>query len=217
MQLFIDLDGTLLDISEKYYRLYADCVRLLGGTPIPKNRYWSLKRAKQPPSRILAASSLPETKKQDYTSLFAKDIESPRYTSFDRLYTFAIPALEELKKRHELYLVCGRKDHDAGMRQIAQFGLGKFFLGIVVGRGDQNGEQFKRETIKRLCDPNNHFATIGDTEDDINCATGLSGITVGVLSGLRNKKTLTTLSHPAYVIADIRGLQALLDNIAKHE
>jgi len=215
MQLFFDLDGTLLDISEKYYRLYADCVRALGGKPIPKNSYWRLKRAKQATSRILTMSSLSGALVPDYISRFADGIESEQYTSFDRLFSFAIPTLSVLKQHHELYLVCGRKNPDAAMKCIRDAGLEKYFFKVVAGRESEEGIVFKRRVIAKLIKSDNLWATVGDTEDDINCVSGLSGLTVGVLSGLRNIKMLKTLSYPSYIIPDIRDLPTLLDKIGK--
>ena len=216
MQLFMDLDGTLFDISEKYYRLYVDCVCSLCGTPMSKKKYWTLKCAKQPTSRILTMSSLSSTLVPDYISRFADSIESEQYTSFDLLFSFAIPTLRLLQQHHELYLVCGRKDPDAAMKCIGNAGLKKYFSKIVAGRKSEEGIVFKRRVIIELIKSDNLWATVGDTEDDINCVSKLSGISVGVLSGLRNKQMLATLSHPSYIIPDIRDLPTLLDKVTKH-
>ena len=40
--IFIDFDGTLVDIAPRHYRVYKGCVEKMGGTPLDRKRYWEL-------------------------------------------------------------------------------------------------------------------------------------------------------------------------------
>ncbi len=57
MKLFFDLDGTLIDISEKYYRVYNDILTEAGFSTIGKKEYWDAKRHKVPEDQILAMTN----------------------------------------------------------------------------------------------------------------------------------------------------------------
>ena len=60
MKYFFDLDGTILDISKRYYFIYYDIIKKFGGVPLPKCVYWDYKRNKTPDDVILKRSNIPQ-------------------------------------------------------------------------------------------------------------------------------------------------------------
>ena len=43
-----DLDGTLIDISDKYYWTHKECSEKCGLVPLDQSTYWPLKRLRIP-------------------------------------------------------------------------------------------------------------------------------------------------------------------------
>ena len=54
--IFFDLDGPILDVSEKYYKVYADILSQKGFRVLSKTEYWDAKRNKIPEYDILLKS-----------------------------------------------------------------------------------------------------------------------------------------------------------------
>ena len=55
--IFIDLDGPILDVSDRYYYSYANSLKEIGGRILDKDEYWNLKRTKVPDYDILGKTS----------------------------------------------------------------------------------------------------------------------------------------------------------------
>jgi phosphoglycolate phosphatase-like HAD superfamily hydrolase len=73
-----------------------------------------------------------------------------------------------------------------------------------------NGRVDKRIAIRpHLTGRKEQFVIVGDTEDEIKAARKLGGISIAVLSGVRNKKLLSSY-EPAYIIKDIRQVMSII-------
>ena len=190
-----DLDGTLIDIRRKYYAAYKECAR---GTPIPQSTYWRLKRAKKlPPS----------------DAHFINTIESEKYLSLDTLFPFTESCLKRLvKQRYILHLVSARRNATAGRKEVTRLGIAKFFTTIDIGHNGHDVVATKTAFINKQLLKGTDLALIGDTEDDINAARELGGVSVAVTSGIRNKTYLARFS-PDVIVPSINGL---LDFAKKH-
>ena len=198
MQIFFDLDGTLVDISQKYYRVYADITIFFGGVPMPIGTYWRMKRAHTSVSQIAAKSLLPSHVSTRFIQECIRRIELHHYTSLDTLFPYTIATLKTLAlHHHELHLISARKNSKHAHAQVERLGLVPVFISLAFGDTQQ--------AIKPLIHPHTPFMIIGDTEEEIEIAKNLGGISVAVLSGIRNKKILS-LYNPTYIATDIRGV-----------
>ena len=77
--LFLDLDGTLLDVTRRHYATYVDVLESaeMRGVPIPPKEYWVLRREGKPPEELLKRSRLFPTKFKPFVERFEERLESP--------------------------------------------------------------------------------------------------------------------------------------------
>lgn len=198
MLIFFDLDGPILDVSEKYYRVYADILSLHGFNHLPKSEYWTAKRQKISDSEILArteASSLIE----EYQLKRKRIIESDKYLKYDIVQKNAVQVLKKLSTKTPLVLVTLRSFHNQLSKELLNFGLTEYFHAILT-----SGEDIKpRWKIKynlindylrknKLIDHLDNIM-IGDTETDILAGKHLGMKTIGVSFGIRNRNLLLSL------------------------
>lgn len=217
MQLLFDFDGTLNDITDKYYHCYVDCITEIGGTPLDTSAYSQLKRCKAPNATVLKKSGVDSDKAPIYSSLFQSRIELPKYLAYDHAFDFAAPVLSSLASQgYELSICSARNNTELGMEQLSKFGLVPFFTRIDIARHDPDVRKSKCMAIRRSIKTDTIWYGIGDTEDDINSVSDTHGVPIAVLSGLRDASTISALAHPAHVIEDIRSLPKLLDFAAQH-
>jgi phosphoglycolate phosphatase-like HAD superfamily hydrolase len=215
--LFFDLDGTLIDIRERYYRVYADCLKHFGGSPITGLDYWTLKREDTPEEEILSITGnkdvFPEYRLERRVRLEAKE-----YLEFDSIWPNINFCLQNLKVRYNLELVTIRKNHINLEWQLKRFGLNTYFSHIISSQTVQNNQ--KRGTLKMQMIVNElgngPFSGwfIGDTEIDIIAGKSLNLGTCVVSFGMRSENYLSTL-EPDIQLNSIRDFEKWLKHISK--
>lgn len=211
MEIFFDLDGTLIDISERYYQLYSEIVKKLGGRPLKKSYYWHLKRSCTHNEKILLKSNLANSKISLFDLEFLKNIELPKYLSYDKVFPYTKKILNLLVKKHNLYLVSYRRNTENANKQLTELGLIEKFRGIRIGRLDNDGCVTKVRYIHELARGGKKLV-VGDTDDEILAAQQVEAISLAVLSGIRNRHYLEQLS-PDYIVQDIRSIPSILNKM----
>jgi phosphoglycolate phosphatase-like HAD superfamily hydrolase len=190
--LYLDLDGTVLDIRERYYRLHCRIAVDCGYGPLPDDTFWARKQ-----SRADLGALLPdwdEPARAEYGRRWLADIELPAYTQFDRLVPEARESLLWLAPKFGLVLVTLRRDGRELRRQLRRLGVGALFSRVVV-RGDHGGMDLTKAQLLRLTvSPDERpCAFVGDSEEDFRAARSLGSPFVAVLTGMRDRTFLTTL------------------------
>jgi phosphoglycolate phosphatase-like HAD superfamily hydrolase len=208
--LYLDFDGTIVDPSERLYRLYSDALRQLGWPPLSKRRYWALTRRRQP-ERAIVERTAPVGAAAKYLASRSDRLESPELLRHDAVLPGVAAALAELTPAYRLVLVSFRR-HEAALRdQVAALGLAPRFAAVVAcHQSDLPGWRAKAAAIQ--ADPGFdpvRAAVAGDTEDDISAGQALGVPTVAVLSGLRTPAFLTAL-QPTVVLPSLARLPAWL-------
>lgn len=202
---YLDLDGTILDIAERYYRIHCDVCRSLGLVPIAAAEYWELKRDRRDldnlPGRVAADLS------QRYRQERVARIEAPEYLAHDRLLPGARQALTTLATRDRLVLVTLRHNPAAVYQQLRELSIDFVFDQIITGHAvDEPSWRAKARLIER----DNHSGhlpavIVGDTEADVLAGKSLGIATIAVLSGIRSRSFLEGL-QPNRLIASIAVL-----------
>jgi len=195
----IDLDGPILDVSERYYRVYSDTLNLIGIAPLNKESYWRLKRSRVSELEILARSGTADNDliKEDLDAR-AKRIESAEYLLFDHLWPGTHETLRVLRSQTALVLVTMRKSKELLDRQLDGLKVLDAFDCILVAgaaaAADDHGQQ-KAEMV-RNCYRNEDFAGwfVGDTELDIQSGRLLGLRTAAITFGIRNVDHLRAIS-----------------------
>ena len=195
--LCFDLDGVLLDVSEKYYRLYVDLMNELGGEPLSKWEYWRSKRDRVPEKAIAERSGL-QGRWNEYKRRRVDLIETVEYLNHDLTWPGIEEMLEGLRTKSLVYLVTLRQSSDQLERQLAQLGLSRLFHGVLRAlpeAGAENRGHVKAELVRKALGAGSRPGWfVGDTETDLEAGRLLDLRTAAVTFGIRSEQLLGRLS-----------------------
>jgi phosphoglycolate phosphatase len=208
-QIFLDLDGPLLDGKERHYYCYRSILNRFGFNPICIDEYWEKKRALVNRRELLNLSGA-EVIYDDFLAAWLLMIESPDALALDKVQEGAVDCLRSWKEKGiELTLVTMRKDKQALEEQLKLTGLRQFLDAVLVCDHAKGGEG-KADAVrvafhsKKLTE---NAVWIGDTEADWKAAKSLGSGIVLLSNGLRDGDYLEALSG-ALVMPSIVSLKS---------
>lgn len=197
--IFFDFDGTLIDPKPKLFQLFSD---LALSNKISFDDYWNLKREKISNEWILENKFGWDKEK---IILFKKkwmiNVETEKYLSFDKIFPFTNQVLSAFKNQNNLFVVTGRQFASNVRGQIENFGLNNFFKNIFVTE-----QKFTKNEliVKNKISLSEKDIFVGDSEEDIVAAKELGIVSVGVLTGVRNKNALEKF-NPDFIFENIES------------
>jgi phosphoglycolate phosphatase-like HAD superfamily hydrolase len=204
--IFVDIDGTLLDVSEKYFAVYSSLLSRKHRPHLSFREYWTIKRKIGNNKNILQ-----QTHSSDisgwYEKQFASQVETEEYLHFDILVPGVIRKLQQLKRNNLLIFVCGRKKKTLLKKQLATLRLLALSDLVLVG-----GRMGKEGTIRMVLKNNKYQSCaskiyISDTPGDLSLGKKMGFRTIGVLTGLSDRERLDQVT-PDEVLASITKLTA---------
>ncbi|MFA7172431.1 MAG: HAD hydrolase-like protein [Kiritimatiellia bacterium] len=208
-QLFMDLDGPLLDGKERHYHCYRSILEKLQLEPIGMNEYWEKKRALLNRRDLLRLSGA-EQHYNDFLVSWMAMIESPEALALDRVQEGALDCLDGWQAQGiELTLVTMRSNRTALEQQLSRLKL-RPLLDAVLVCAHTGGGKGKAETVRSMY-PTRAFKKqalwIGDTEADWEAAKDLGCDVVLLSNGLRNTECLASLGSGLVMpsIASLKG------------
>ena len=206
--LCLDLDGTLLDIREKYHRLHRRIATDLGRQALSWDTFWARKRRGVPLEALLP--DWEEAARQEYAQRWLGEIELPLYTRFDRLVPGARHCLVRLGREFELVLVTLRRDGQELRRQLRHLGIDQLFSRLLVSGDHGAAELTKAQLLGLIVPPGERRSiVVGDSEEDVWAARAMRSPVIAVLSGMRDRAFLAALS-PDLIIESVAQLPAAL-------
>jgi phosphoglycolate phosphatase-like HAD superfamily hydrolase len=209
MNIFCDLDGPILDVSERYFRVHQDIVEQCGGRRMDKATYWVLKRNRQPLPVLLAMTGNCTTE-ETYRKHWFHKIELLEYLRYDTVIQGAREQLERLRQRHTLILVTLRQRRDHLGIQLEQLSLGPCFATVLSASPTADeGSKTKQHLIAESGFLSGDALIIGDTEIDIRAGKELGLTTVAVSSGVRSRERLAE-EGPDFIIGDINAFAQMM-------
>jgi phosphoglycolate phosphatase len=184
MNIFFDLDGTLIDSKLRLYNLFKHLVPV---TTYSYEEYWNLKSNKINHQQILV-SNYNYTAQQfdDFEKSWLQEIEKKEWLAFDKPFDGITEMFSELSKQHHLYIVTARQSENEAIAQIAEFGWTPYIRKILVTKQKANKVDLIKKTI--FVEPLDWF--VGDTGKDIETGKILGIKTVAVLCGFLNLESL---------------------------
>jgi phosphoglycolate phosphatase-like HAD superfamily hydrolase len=186
MKIFLDLDGTILDVKHKCYRLYVNLLSHGGFNTVDIATYWKMKRNKVSEKEIASKTTTPMFARY-YIERFMSLIETMDYLTLDSVFDSVYETLDKWFSDHNLYLVTLRQNGFNLNCQLSFFDLHKYFKHIYnVGEIGVKKEYL----IKHEVSDQTNCVIIGDTEADIEAGKILGIKTVAVTSGVREKYLL---------------------------
>lgn len=194
-QIFLDLDGPLLDGKERHYFCYRSILERYGFEPIGIDEYWVKKRALVNRRDLLSMTGAEEIY-DDFLAEWLALIELPEVLALDKVQEGAIDCLRGWKEQGiELILVTLRKNKQALEGQLKLMGL-RQFLDVVLVCDHAEGGEGKADAVRSMFQGKlfkKDALWIGDTEADWEAAKSLGCGVVLLSNGLRNEAYLSSL------------------------
>jgi phosphoglycolate phosphatase-like HAD superfamily hydrolase len=217
-RLFTDFDGPIMDVSERYFKVYQDCLERLRLpqqkiTALSKAQFWQMKRSQIPETEIGRQSGLIETgQAEQFAQLRREIIHTDAYFSYDRLIESAIAALELAESAGiELAVMTMRRNRE--LEPVLQhYDLSRFFpierRFCLRNDYQKTGDTLDKPLLMQKAIATLPFAEqqwiVGDTEADILAGKRFRVNTIGILSGIRDQYQLQ-LQNPDYILSDLNS------------
>jgi len=188
-----DFDGTIIDPSERLYKVYSNCCSLLKIKPLSQKRFINLKRSGKSEVEFIS----PVKAREKYRKIFKEKIEEKKYLRLDRIYQYAKDFLEDNYKKNEIFLMTNRQNRKNLFWQLDYLEIRKFFQKIILAKEANKSLQFLKSR---------HLYFIGDTELDIKLGRKLSAFTIAVDYGLRTRRYLKNFK-PDKIVSFLKDIK----------
>ncbi|MFB2938229.1 HAD family hydrolase [Aerosakkonemataceae cyanobacterium BLCC-F154] len=212
LRLISDFDGPIVDISERYYRVYELCLERTRRQDqkvrhLSKAEFWQLKRARVPEKQIGMISGLEEQQAEEFAQMRKKTAHTQPYFKYDELAPGALAALEKVQRAGiDLVVLTMRRVKELDYA-FESFDLGKFFPENRCYRLSNDYRKksdiedkpiLMKEALGKL-PPASDTWMVGDTEADIMAAKRHGIKVIGVLCGIRDRTSLEAF-HPDLIL-----------------
>lgn len=202
MNIIFDLDGTLIDSSERMYQLFQT---LVPQSLLTKSEYLKLKRDKISHKMILE-KYFPDVLFEDFNLKWMQEIEKEKYILLDQNYSDTIYILDKLSKKYDLFLLTSRQSKNELIKELQRLKLEGFFTEFFITKGKYS----KKELLynyEKYCsgflDNVKYYVT--DMGDDILIGNELKLVTIAILHGFMNEVRLKEY-YPNYIISNLAEL-----------
>ncbi|MGC9504109.1 HAD family hydrolase [Baaleninema sp.] len=215
LRLITDFDGPIVDVSDRYYCVYQDCLERLRPPDRPvkrlsKSEFWRLKRSCVPERQIGAISGLDLDRARQFARLRSQTVHSSPYLHHDRLIPGAVDALERAQRAGlDLVLMTMRRQRELD-EALYRCGIDRFFpphRRYCIGNNEtktldtQDKPRLMQQALMEL-PPVREQWMVGDTEADAIAARTYDVKFIGVLSGIRDRRRLTPY-RPDRIVKDL--------------
>ncbi|MGK7948713.1 MAG: HAD family hydrolase [Xenococcaceae cyanobacterium] len=200
LRIITDFDGPLIDVSDRYYYVYQNCLQHAKEPnhkikQLSKVEFWRLKRARVPEVKIGLISGLNLEQAIQFAHRRRKIVHSLPYLKHDRILPGVIQTLEKIQKLNiDLAIVTMRREKEL-VTAFNKYNLARFFRSdrryCLPNNYDKNSDiedklKLMTKALGELT-PATEVWMIGDTEADIVAAKRNKVKVIGVLSGIRDR------------------------------
>lgn len=199
MIFFFDLDGPILDVSEKYYQAYTHSLRGLSSTVLSKNDYWTLKRLRVSDYDILSKTSS-EHLLNEYQTKRNQLIETKEMLRYDYVWPELQKIYEALFNEVPTVLITLRTKSEMVKWQLKKLNIDSWFFSILSHPSTGISHERWKIKVDAINETNilknidvEDCVFVGDTETDIMAGKQLGMKTIGVSFGIRDEKLLLQL------------------------
>ncbi|MBD1909568.1 MULTISPECIES: HAD family hydrolase [unclassified Leptolyngbya] len=225
IRLITDFDGPIMDVSERYYRVYQYC---LAATRQPdqavqtlsKKDFWRLKRSQVPEVEIGVFSGLEREQAKAFAKLRKETVHTIPYLRYDMPVPGAVETLERAQRLgFELTVMTMRRVRELD-EAFERCNLGRFFKperrfclsDTYVKTVDVKDKPLLMQKAQAELPPAPTWM-VGDTEADIAAAKSAGIPVIGVLSGIRDRQKLLDY-EPDWIASNlVEALDIILENM----
>lgn len=218
-----DLDGTLLDIKDRFaYSQVAALAQL--GYDVTLEQIYPFIRYTLDAEKFLSSLNIFLSSSELFQ--YIKEIEKAFYINWQtsQLFPGVIDALNVIRTRVQaLRLITSRAKVEETRQEVQAFGLDKIFNHHVYTRGDlallegidefplypfdAHRQRLIQLAISDIENPDQVWI-VGDSPEEMKAAKGLDYITVGVLTGFFTKQDLEPFAD--YILDSVANISKLL-------
>lgn len=222
LRIITDFDGPIIDVSERYYRVYQFCLAETRRpsqaiTQLSKEEFWQMKRSRIPERQIGQHSGLDDEQARRFAQIRRETVHTLPYLVYDRLVPGAVAALTKLQEADvELVIMTMRRVRELEYA-LNQYDLTRFFpthcrycLGndYIKTTDVEEKPLLMRQALAEL-PPTDRVWMVGDTEADIVAAQKHNIPVIAVLSGIRDRASLIEY-HPDFVLENLDAAVTLI-------
>ena len=200
MQLFFDLDGTLIDSSPRLFRLFCD---MCPECRFSYGEYCAVKR-----NRVTQAEFLKryfrygDDRIAAFHEKWLAEVEDPRRMLEDRPFPGITEVLMELARKHALYIVTNRQSKDETAKQIRRMGWEELISELLVTERKSDKVSLAAPVLRSPA----QAVWTGDTGEDMKAAKALSIPVVAVSWGVISPELLAGY-HPDALVGSVSELR----------
>lgn len=197
MRYIFDLDGTLIDSSERMYRLFC---KLIPECALSKEEYWSYKRDKVNHKKLIEML-YPHINFDVFESKWMQLIEADYYLCMDENYADTKEVLKSLYAHgHELYLLTARQSKVGLIDELKRLELISYFKQVLTTEGKAS----KEEVLLKYSEIDKCILEIGnilisDMGKDIELGNKYGFHTVAITHGFMSEERLKEYDPKAII------------------
>ncbi|MFN6470823.1 MAG: HAD family hydrolase [Nostoc sp. SerVER01] len=222
LRLITDFDGPIIDVSERYYRVYQYCLEKTRRSDqpvqeLPKAEFWESKRKRIPEKQIALNSGLDEAQAQEFAQLRRQTVHTQPYFEYDTLAPGAVDALLKIQQAGvDLAVMTMRRVRELDYA-FQKYDLARFFPenrcyclsnDYVKTRDIEDKPLLMARAIEELPAAADTWM-VGDTEADITAAKNHGIKVMAVECGIRDRTQLE-LYHPDLIVKDLSAAVDLI-------
>ncbi|MEA5619137.1 HAD family hydrolase [Cronbergia sp. UHCC 0137] len=215
LRLITDFDGPIMDVSERYYRVYQMCLEKTrypdqAVTELTKAEFWQLKRSHTPEQQIAFKSGLNPEQAEKFSQLRKQTVHTQPYFEYDIPVSIAMAALLRTQKAGiDLVVMTMRRVRELDYA-FNKYNLGQFFppdrryclSNDYIKTRDVDDKPLLMTRALAEIPPATHTWMVGDTEADIAAAKKHDINMIAVESGIRDRTQLE-IHQPNFIVKDL--------------
>ena len=216
LRLITDFDGPIMDVSERYYRVYQLCLEKTRYpqqtiTELSKAEFWQLTRSHTPEHQIALQSGLDAQQGQEFSQIRKQIVHTLPYFQYDVLVPTALETLTKVQAAGvDLAVMTMRRVRELDYA-FNQYNLSQFFPenrryclsnDYVKTRDVEDKPLLMARALAEL-PPAADTWMVGDTEADITAAKKHDIKIIAVESGIRDRSQLA-FYQPDMIVTDLK-------------
>lgn len=207
MNIIFDLDGTIIDASERLYQLFQHLVPM---SQWSKEEYWNRKRNKENHEMIIN-KYFSDIDFGQFNKQWLQLIETEDFLNLDRNYSDTTELLKELSTKSSLFLLTARQSKKGLIDELKRLQINEYFENIFVtenlkSKADLLDEIMENGDIKKGADD----LFVSDMGKDIVIGKKRSFITIGISHGFMCRDRLKEYC-PDYLVDELMEIVEIVN------